>query len=64
MSDSDQVQRVVDLVRHITSICKDDQVRVRIAAGAFELALGEVQGLVPAALAFEDRIMKGESKLF
>lgn len=38
------VDHATDLIHHIIVLCKDDQVRVRIAAGAFELLLGQIGG--------------------
>jgi hypothetical protein len=39
--------RISDLVRQIIVLCKDDQVRTRIAIGSFELLIGRLQAGFP-----------------
>jgi hypothetical protein len=47
-------ERAADLVRQIISLCKDDQVRARIAAGSFEVIIGQLQKVIPEKPFFGD----------
>ena len=61
---NEDVQKVIDLVRQITQLCKDDQVRVRIAAGAFEMAFAQSQGLIPTTNIFQSNDSNLNQKIF